>query len=69
MRSLDDLDGGPDSRDPSESFVQGEKSRIQAFGEGDVRGVLCRDVVSQLPHSAKERLMRVSLYWQIGEIP
>src|SRR5450756_1753228 len=51
---LHDFDGASWARGPGESPVAGEQWRLECLGEGDIGGVVDRQVVAQLPTAGQQ---------------
>ena len=56
------------SRSLGERTVAGDDRRVKRLCESDVHGVVCRDVVSQLPRATHEIEMAVAMKIEVGEI-
>jgi hypothetical protein len=56
------------SRRIGERSVAGDERRIDRLGEGDVHGVVGREVVSQLPRATNEIEVGVTVEVEVGEI-
>ena len=62
------FDVRPVSRRSAERRVAGDDRRIERFAEGDVHGVVRRDVLPQLPRAIQEVEMGVTVEIEVGEI-
>ncbi len=65
---LDDFDGAAWAGGSGEAPVAGEQGGLEGLGEGDVGGVVDREVVSQLPAAGEERSVLDALHRHIAEI-
>ena len=52
----------------AERRVAGDDRRIERFGQGNVHGVVHRDVLAQLPRASQEVEMGVTVEIEVGEI-
>src|SRR2546429_4798802 len=50
-----------------ETPVKGDQRRIQRFGEGDVRGIVSREVVPQIPDTRQQGTVRIAVQRKVGE--
>ena len=48
--------------------VARDQRRIQRFGEGDIDGVVGREIVPQVPNPGQQKHMRIAPDRQVGEI-
>ncbi len=51
-----------------EAPVAGEQGRVERFGEGDVGGVMGREVVPKLPDARKQEIVGISTQREVGEV-
>ena len=66
--SIDHFDPGAVSRRLAERSVAGDDRRLNRFGEGDVHGVVCAEVVPQLPRTTQKIQVGVTMEIEVGEI-
>jgi hypothetical protein len=51
-----------------QTSVAGEQRSIERFGEGDVDGIVGREISSQIPHARQKEIVRISAQRKVGEI-
>src|SRR5665647_250516 len=51
-----------------ETLVAGEEWSVEHFGEGDVHGVIGREIVPQIPHARQEKIVRISAQREVSEV-
>ncbi len=65
----EELDSGLMSAGSGEASVAGDQGDAQGLGERDEGRVVRRQVSAALPHSVRQRMVRVSNERHIGEVP
>jgi len=68
VSSSDHFDPRAVSRRLAERTVARDHRRLNRFGESDVHGVVCADVVSQLPRTTQKIDVGVTMDIEISEI-
>jgi hypothetical protein len=53
---------------PGQRIVAGDNGRLNRFGEGDIHGVVSRDVVAQSPRTTQQIEVRVPMEIEVREI-
>jgi len=51
-----------------ETLVAGEEWSVEHFGEGDVHGVIGREIVPQIPHARQKNIVRISAQREVSEV-
>ena len=51
-----------------QTSVAGEQRSIERFGEGDVDGIVGREISPQTPHARQKEIMRISAQRKVSEI-
>lgn len=62
------LNTRPMTRRSRETSVASEQRSIERFGEGDVDGIVGREILPQIPNARQKELMRISVQGKIGEV-
>ena len=52
----------------SETFVAGEQWRIERFGQGDINGVIGREIIPQIPDARQKEIVWVSVHRKVCEV-
>ena len=67
-RFSDQLDPGMVAGRSSETFVAGEQWRIERFGQGDIHGVIGREIIPQIPHPRQKEIVWISVQRKVSEV-
>lgn len=62
------LDAGAMAGGRGQAPFARDKHGVEPFGESDIRGVIGREIVPQLPNARQQNVMGITLERQIGEI-
>ena len=68
LDSIDHFDPSAVSGRLAERSVAGDDRCLNRFGEGDVHGVVCADVVSQLPRTTQKIQVAMTMEIEVCEI-
>jgi len=56
------------ARRAGEALISREQRRVERFREGDVDGVICGEIVSQIPHPREKEIVRIATERQVGQV-